>query len=426
MKPLFFGCSKFQGRRNEKFASRTATCVLLAFLGAQSLHGAGYQSRTNAPAPRPPASSNSPQTQTKPSLDALVHRVKAYWSLLAQNNKRRAVEYVETSCRDYFLSRPFPNFSAPRVTKLELAESDKEVAVTVTVKRRLGTLPGEFDFPVMNRWIFSRGNWWLIAKDSPAPEALGMHAADGRSISPEEVEKQKAFIRSHLAFASDTIDFGTVRKGQWADFAIAYQWTGDQPVEAALQPGPVQLVGFPERKLLPGSNQQISLKMQTTDLEGQFRDAFRILVTSQGIGVSYEFKLQGDVYVPLSVIPSVLRFRADESEKELTIINNSSSEVRLDSVQSESKGYAVRPLPQNLSPGARCVLKVRMLLTSPEKNQTERIYIMLANPVDEMASVPLSVIANADETPKQKEFKDLTAKDIEELLRKSGLSPIKP
>jgi hypothetical protein len=427
MKVMVLDGSNLPSRHCGRLASRYAMCLLLFFSTRWLLPGAAYQVKTKAPATRPPTRPNSQQTPAKPSLDALLQRAKDYWSLLAQSNKRRAMEYVETSCRDYFLVRTFPSFSSPRVTKLEPGESGKEVAVTVTVKRRLGTLPGEFDYPVMNRWVFSRGNWWVVVKDAPTAEALGMHSADGRSVSPEEVEKGKAFIRSHLKFASDTIDFGTVRKGQFARFAVDYQWTGDQPAEAAIHHGgAVELYGVPERKLLPGGHQQISLEMPTADFDGRFLETFSILVTHQGIGVSYEFKLQGSVYTPVSVIPSALRFRAGESEKAVELVNNSTSEVRLDSFTSDTDGYEVSPLPQSLAPGARCVLKVKMLLKLPDKNQAEEIYIVLAAPVDDVYRLRLPVMANAEEPQKQKALKDLNLKDIEELLRKSGQSPIKP
>jgi hypothetical protein len=425
MKVMNFDCLAWYNRGRRLLAPRYAACLLLV-LAAPWLPAAAYQSKTAAPGNQPPASSNRQQTPSKPSLDALVQRAKSYWSLLAQSNKRRAMEYVELSCRDYFLSRPFPGFSKPQVTKLEFGDSEKEVAVTATVRRRLGTLPGEFDYPVMNRWVFARGNWWVIIRDEPSAEALGMHSAPGRSISPAEVEKRRAFVRSHLRFASDTIDFGTVRKGEWVEFAIDYQWTGDQPVEAALQPGPIALFGFSEQKLLPGPDQRIPLKTQMLDYEGQYQQAFSMLVTYERVGVSYEFILHGNVYIPVSIIPPVLRFREGEREKEVEITNNSSSEVRLGSFRSDAEGYDLYPLPQSILPGGRSMLKVRVLTGASEKNHADAIDIIFAKPVEEMSRLRLTVVTNAGDEPKQKGIKELTSKEVEELMRKSGQNPIKP
>ena len=396
-----------------------------AFLSTLQSPGAFSQSGKK-PAAAPARSAAKVQSRSvRPSLDALVTRAQSYWNYLAKGKKLQAMEYVEPSCREYFSERPFPSFTTPRIVKLEPSERGDRVALTVTVKRLLPVL-GEVDYPVTNQWQFTKSNWWLIMKDDRSPAAIGMLESKGKPINPEEIEKQKSYIRSHLEFTNNSIDFGTVRKGQWAEFGIEYQWTGDQPVDAKFLPAPRELYGFPDRKLLPGPDRRIVMRMPTASYDGKFQESFKIQVTFAHASLAFEFTLLGRVYTPVSVLPSVVRFHAGETEKDVELINNSPAEVRLDSYDSESKGYEVSPLPQTLGPGAHCVLKMKLLLKYPERNQAEEVYIKLAEPVQEMATVHVPVVANAVDVPKQKSPMDLTEQEIQELIRKSGQKPINP
>jgi len=420
------GWIRFPKRPGWRNASRFAPGLMVLIWLSGSLRAPCQTKPGAASVRKAPASPAAAAQSSKPSLDLLVLRANAYWNLLAQGKKLQAMEYVESSCRDYFAQRPFPQFSAPRVTKLEPAVSGNEVDVTVTVKRRMPPLPAEMNYPVLNHWSFVRGNWWVIVKEERLTLFNSAGIPTGETIAPEELEQRKSYIRSHLQFRSDQIDFGTVRKGAWAQFEIIYRWTGDQPVEARLQSSSLDVEGFPEGKLMPASEGRIQLRTLTSNFDGEMHEAFSLLVNRAGVSVPYGFKLQGLVYTPLSVIPQVLRFREGESEKDLEIVNNSKTEVTLDSLFSNTAGFEIQPLPQRLRPGDRCTLRVKQAIRDATKNYSEEIAIKLAAPVEDMSHILLPIVLNYQEQ-KRKSFGDLSAKEIEELIKAAPpANPIKP
>src|SRR5262245_46126858 len=104
--------------RTRKPRSARALALLFSITATFGAEQAG-----NRPsAARPASTVNRP---AKPSLDALLTRVDAYWSSLAAGKTQAALSYVAASHRDRFRSRQMPPFSNPRVTAIELSPDRK-------------------------------------------------------------------------------------------------------------------------------------------------------------------------------------------------------------------------------------------------------------------------------------------------------------
>ncbi len=393
-----------------------ALCV--AMLGPPS-----YFSQTKPGTPRPAV-----RTAAKPSLDALVQRVNAYWRLLAEGKKRQALEYVEKSSRGILAGRIVPPFSKPRIVRLEPTAADKEVDVTVTVTRALPPLPGEFEWPVLNQWAFSSGVWFVKVQNDFLAQFSAAARAGGKVLSPEETEKRQAAIRDKLRFSSYEVAFGTVREGRQVDFDLEYDLDGDEPFDVQVKASPIaeDIVGLSDHKLLPGKLQKARLSFFTEGYDGAVDGKLTLLAGREGIQVPFEFRLHGKVYTPLSKAPKVIRFLKGENEKKVEIRNNSSFEVRFESVASETDNFEVSPLPQILAPGGRCELTVKSHLKDTSANRAETILLRLAQPVDGAYNLPLPLITNFVEKKRQAPGPP-SSKQIEELMRKNQVpSPIKP
>src|SRR5687767_576765 len=113
------------------------------------------------------------QVATRPSLDSLLERVNAYWSLLASGKKLEVLEFVERESHETFISRQAPQFSGPRVSGLELAANGTEVFVTVTTQRVLPPITTPMEWPVTEKWIFHSGNWFVTLTKSSFPFFTG-------------------------------------------------------------------------------------------------------------------------------------------------------------------------------------------------------------------------------------------------------------
>ncbi len=400
--------------------SLLAGTIFLAILG---LCTSSPSSQTQ---PRP--SNTGVQAAAKPSLDGLVQRVNAYWSLLARGKKLEAANFVERSCRDVFVKRTVPAFSRPRITKLELTTSGKEVSVTVNVLRNLPPLPGELDWPVVNQWVFSGGAWYVVAKnDGVLPLYASTPQAKGTALSPEEIEKRQTAIRGKLAFTRSEIDFGTVRQGNQANFDFEYDLTGDQILGVTVKHSRItdDLLGPADQKLHPGKAQRVAMSLLTDSYDGPIDERITLLVHDSGVQVPYEFRLSGRVYTPLTAIPRVVRLKKGELEKRVEIRNNSASEVTLESIYSESVHFEVGPLPQVLVPGGTCELTVKSRLKDSPVNRAETVMLHLARPVDEMYNLPLPIVTNSQE-PKREGLGPLSPKQLQEYIQKSQQQSVRP
>ncbi len=342
-----------------------------------------------------PGKPSAKQTQTpgasQPSLDMLVRRVKEHWNFLARSERIQASRYVDASCRKDFIERPLPAISNPRLTRLEPDPSGKEVRVTVTVSLTLPPLPPGFDFPVTNRWVFTGGTWWELMHDEDIPMFPRRTPTETYGSYRREMERKQAALRRDLEFFKREIDFGKVRQGEAAEFSLEYRLAGSASVEVQLEDSSLQIQRFPKSKLQPGTQERFPMKLLTTDYEGPIQGAFALLIQKGDVQVTYNFRLKGNVYAPLSVSPQVLRFLPDEKEKEVEIRNNTAVEVQFSSWSGSDGHYGVESLPQSLAPGARLKIKVTKLADQSPGQAPTLLVIRLSAPVERISMIVLPV-----------------------------------
>lgn len=360
------------------------------------------------------------QVATKPSLDSLLERVNAYWNLLAAGKKLEAMEFVGQEGRETFISTQSPKFSEPRVSGLELAPNGMEVFVTVTVKRLLPPITTPMDWPVTEKWMFHLGNWFVAMAKPSFPFATGPATGKTPPLMPEEVERRKKVIRNALQFQTAVLDFGTVRQGKTAHLSLKYRLDGYQAMDVGFRniPPDLFILGLAGSKLPAGRSQAVEMQLVTQNYEGSVKEGFALVVRHQEVEVPFEFTLQGSVYTPVSVLPRVLRFLRAEREKEIVVRNNTRSEVRVESVASESGGFKVEPLPQALVPGKETRLKIIHHVSNSQPNYQEVLALVFSTPVEGMAELSLPIVLNYVEQ-KRKTVPELTPAEIQKLIRES-------
>ncbi len=394
--------------------------ALIPALVAIPLHAQTKPKPSAAPPTGKPAVS-----KPAPSLDALVQRANAYWRLLAQKQKVEASAYVEPSCRNIFLGRPFPPFRNPQIKKLEPNVSGTEVAVTVSVVRNIPPLPAPVDYPVTNQWVYKEGRWFVIVKDDETNLFSTLPGATSPALSAEEVQKRKSSILEALKFKESSIDVGTIRQGIPASFKLNYELSGNQAFGVSVRRGPRGLRGLPDRKLLPGAARNIELSFPTSEYDGPFDEALTLGIESQGVEADFDFRLRGHVYTPLSMKPRVVRFRRGEIEKKVEIVNNSSSPATLKGFFSETLDFDITPLPQTLPPGGKAEIAIHRARVKQTVNYVDDLILILAEPVDGMNRLHINVVSNFVEN-QPKGFGGLTPKEIDELRRKSKPAGVQP
>ena len=337
------------------------------------------------------------QSARKPSLDALVARVSAYWELMAKGKKDQALQYVQPESKDYFLPGQAPSFSEPRITDLELATDPTEVWVTVNIRRVLPGIPRPLDCPVKERWVYQGGRWLVvIPKLSPPFTALTREQPAKPASTPEETEKKRQSVSEALHFENSRIDFGRVRQGERVPVELGYRLVGNEAMAWKLTDAPRGLMRSRSggKELIPGEGQKIEMGFLTQDYDGEVNATFTVLVEHAGVEVPYEFSIRGYVYTPVSVSPRSLRFLKGESSKEITLTNNSKSELGIVSARAQQSSLDVQPLPQTVAPGAVCRLTVKLTRKGYETNYRDELALQFESPVDDMQSVILPVILN--------------------------------
>ncbi len=361
----------------------------------------------------------------KPSLDVLLSRVRSYWALLSDGKKLQALNYVSSSNRKAFLSRQTPKFSLPRVVALKLSDRSDEVAVTVEVKRELPPL-GSVDWPVEEKWIFARGNWFVAVADLLPPYSLSQKKTTPSTLAPAEIERRRQAIREALQFENQEINFGTVREGNVAYGVLKYRLSGNEAMQFRLENAPsgFGLVGVQDGKLPPGENQEVRAQWITSDYSGAFDVLLTIWIRNQDVEVPYQFKIRGSVYSPVSFLPSRLFFLPKERQKDVTLTNNSGSEIQIKSILSQTGIFEAQAIPLVLPPGGKYVLSLSLSNVVDKTNQQDLVTLVLAQPVEGMNSIDIPVILNYEKPREEKRIMGLTPQQLDELLKKSR--PPKP
>lgn len=368
---------------------------------------------------RPPA---------KPSLDILVRRANTYWSLLERGNKTQAIEYVAPSSRGSFIERRLPAFSAPHLVRVELSGKPEDVRVVVALKRFVAGM-GDVDWQVSERWIFSRGSWFVLPSDastSPLPTEIAGRSGAKDSLSPVEIERRQKEIREALRFDSQSFDFGTVKRGAKVEFEVKYSLSSPEPLDMRLMelPDDMDVAEQFDPKLKPGKEQGLRMQFLTQNHDGEYHESFVLQVSSRQVTVPFRFDVRGTIYSPVSA-PARIFFLRDQKEQGLVVRNNSKSEVKIVAVSPEhSSKFLVSPIPVVIPPGGQATLSIRTPDGIEQTNYRELLSLSLERPVEDFRTVKVLVILNY--VNQERGPMGLTDKQLNDLLRNPQPPPIKP
>ncbi|MBN1567710.1 MAG: nuclear transport factor 2 family protein [Acidobacteria bacterium] len=334
------------------------------------------------------------------SLDTLVSRIDGYWNALLQNKKAQAAKYIAAEDRDKFYDSKTPSFSNPHLKSLEFSADGREAKVTVAVTRSMPPSGTKIDWPVTERWRFENGNWYRTIPDR-SPFLLFETQSKEKSDS-EDTETLKSEIQKLMMIEDTVLDFGTVRENTTVRLSVKYTLGGEERLGMTIStPAGFGIQGGNEQILNPG-NHELQIIVPTWRMDGAVNE--RIIMTARrgGATVPFEIEVKGNVYVPVSIAPKTLKFKREESEKEVRIRNNTKSDLELLSVYSETSQVAVQPIPVAVPPSQEIVLKVKLGEKSAtlRANQSDNLAISLARPVDGVNSLSLHVIINAEDTVK--------------------------
>ncbi len=356
------------------------------------------------------ASAGAQATKTKtrpagPSLDSLADQIDSYWKLLLQRKKHQAAEYVLPSDRDLFSSTNIPPFSDPRLKSLELSDDRTEATTTVIVKRSLPPLTQLMDWPVTEHWRFEKGKWFRRFERPSLPTQAGFGEAP-KTHEPEQSESLKKELLGMLHFEKSTLDFGTVRQGAALPLSLKYTLAGDETLSVAMKnsaPG-FAIRGLTGQYLMPGQQRELTIEVPIWNYDGAVNERVILVAHRKGVEVPYEIAVTGNVYVPVSIVPNLLRFEKDDSEKEVVVRNNSKSDLELRRFHTETGVVSLEPFPATILAGQQLVMKVKSAKESRGQQNRDNLSIAFAQPIDGMAALSLVVALNPEKERASKSF----------------------
>lgn len=357
-----------------------------------------------------PAGAQSPKTNTPPagpSLDSLANQIDSYWKLLLQRKKHQAAEYVVPSDRDLFSSTNIPPFSDPRLKSLELSADRTEATATVIVKRALPPLTQLMEWPVTEHWRFENGNWFRRFERPALPTQTGFGEARKKQ-EPEQNESVRSELLGMLHFEKSMLDFGTVRQGASLPLSVKYTLAGDEPLSVTLKnsaPG-FTIRGLTGQYLMPGQQRELTIEVPIWNYDGAVNERVVLVAHRKGVEVPFEIAVTGNVYVPVSIVPNLLRFEKDDSEKEVLVRNNSKSDLELRRFHTETGAVSLEPIPATILAGQQLAIKVKSAKESRDKRSQTRdnLSIDFAKPVEGMSGLSLAVVIHPEKEKANNSF----------------------
>lgn len=354
------------------------------------------------------------------SLDHLLTRVEQYWKLLSARKVVQAGEYVSRTLREDFLARGIPRFSDPRISALDLTGDPTEVTVTVSVERALPPPFGVMKWPVKQRWVFEEDDWYVhpTAPLMPVQNDAGMHGPS----STGQLDKQEQDLHRILRFEQTTIDFGTVRQGDYAPIILKYTLEGNEPITLTFEKMPLdfRIPGLEQRslRLMPGKMQELKIEMATRKYDGAVEKDMILVAHQENAEASFEFAVKGFVYVPVSHSPRILRFTKGNLQKEILVRNNTKSALEIVSFLSESKIITAEPIPTTILPGQELRIHVKQIREINGTNLYDNLVFHFAEPIDGMSVLRLTAVMNYQEEEPTKDD-PFDRREIQELIKKN-------
>ena len=115
-------------------------------------------------------------------IDLLFLRSRRAAAEADLRQKLEAASFVQRASRQNFITRQEPDFSEPRISKMEFSTDRREATVTFVIKRKLPLFQHPLDWSVQEKWIYRDGEWYV---EIPKPMTiLGIVPTAGTGAGP--------------------------------------------------------------------------------------------------------------------------------------------------------------------------------------------------------------------------------------------------
>jgi hypothetical protein len=185
----------------------------------------------------------------------------------------------------------------------------------------------------------------------------------------------------------------------------------------------INIPGTKNPSLLPGKQQGLSIEVPTWNYDGAVKEQFTLIAKSNDIEVPFDFTVQGYVYTPLTVSPKILRFQKGEREKEIVMRNNSSKDLHLEQVISETRAISIDPFPVVIPPGEerKFTVHAQEVIDTAVPGSMDRMAITYT-PLDGFSGISYKVVLNSPDETKGKAPAPAKKDPVQEMLKRNTIT----
>jgi hypothetical protein len=289
----------------------------------------------------------------------------------------------------------------------------------------LGSLAQEVEWPVTEHWRFEEGNWYREFKRSPPP-LQGKTSEVSKPSGAQQVEDLKREIREMVRLEKTTLDFGKVNYRDAVSLRLKYTLSGNTPMEVQFRglPSGYQVKGL-VKKALQSGQQELTIEFLASNYDGAVKERFMLVARRRGVEVPFEVVIQGNVYVPVSFVPRLLRFRKGDQEKVIQVRNNSNTAVVLKALYGETGMIRMAPLPISIPAGKEAQIRAMVAgdLGAVKQGSRDNLVVSFEQAVDGMSNQSLVAVLNAGAPKRDESLDPAKSREIQELIRKSKIDP---
>ena len=279
----------------------------------------------------PGTATNSISQKPAPDLNLLRSRVEAFWKLRQQGRKQEALNYVDPSCRKYFMGSDEQKFLSFSLAQMRFIPNSSSVKVTVDVRLLFPQFLAPVDSPVEETYVFRNGNWYAQVAPAADLKQLFQDSKEPKSAngpSPEVVAKMRKEL-DQLEIKPEQIQLGELRQGDSKVFSVGYKNSGTLPVRVKIKKAPPGLsVNSLIADIYPGKSGTLLFTLDTAYLDGKISDNIAFLVSNDEAETTRELPIEGYVKAPLSFTPTHLVLGQD-SRCEVNIKNQTQQAIRI-------------------------------------------------------------------------------------------------
>jgi len=343
----------------------------------------------------PGTATNSISQRPAPDLNLLRSRVEAFWKLRQQGRKQEALNYVDPSCRKYFMGRDEQKFLSFSLAQMRFIPNSSSVIVTVDVRLLFPQFLAPVDSPVEETYVFRNGNWYAQVAPAADLKQLFQDSKEPKSAngpSPEVVAKMRKEL-DQLEIKPEQIQLGELRQGDSKVFSVGYKNPGTLPARVKINKAPPGLsVNSLIADIYPGKSGTLLFTLDTTYLDGKISDKIAFLVSNEGAEITRELPIEGYVKAPLSFTPPHLVLGQD-SRCEVSIKNQTQQVIQINASNLPDFMSIEGPPIKTIDPGATAtVVIVCDRGKIPSKWPGSNIIFEFGKPIDGWERSPLLVL----------------------------------